>query len=123
MYHLSDIFIDLSASDPLISFMKKGWLLKVNPEDKMLSKCTDAQTKIGEFEKPIYVNFDENLCAHSRNKITGCSKCLEVCPANAIQINGDTVDINTAVCGGCGLCGAVCPSGAADVIYLHQAIC
>ena len=42
---------------------------------------------------------------------------LRSLPANAIQINGDTVDINTAVCGGCGLCGAVCPSGAADVIW------
>ena len=25
---------------------------------------------IGEFEKPIYVNFDENLCAHSETKLT-----------------------------------------------------
>ena len=115
-----DIFIDLSGSDPLISsHEKRDGYYKVNPEDKtVLQKLIlDAQTKIGEFEKPIYVNFDENLCAHSRNKITGCSKCLDVCPANAIQINGDTVDIDTAVCGGCGLCGAVCPSGAADVIW------
>ena len=115
-----DIFIDLSTNDPLISsHEKRDGYYKVNPEDKtaLQKLILDAQNKIGEFEKPIYVNFDENLCAHSRNKITGCSKCLEVCPANAIQINGDTVDINTAVCGGCGLCGVVCPSGAADVIW------
>ena len=31
---------------------------------------------IGVFEKPIYVDFDENLCAHSRNSLTGCSRCL-----------------------------------------------
>ena len=24
---------------------------------------------IGEFEKPLYVKFDENLCAHSKNEI------------------------------------------------------
>ena len=95
-----DIFIDLSGSDPLISsHEKRDGYYKVNPEDKkpLQKLILDAQTKIGEFEKPIYVNFDENLCAHSRNKITGCSKCLEVCPANAIQINGDTVDINTFI--------------------------
>ena len=72
---------------------------------------------IGEFEKPIYVNFDENLCAHSRNQIDGCSRCLDVCPAGAITSAGDTVSIDPAICGGCGFCGAVCPSGAAQTVY------
>ena len=115
-----DIFIDLSGNEPLIqSHEKRDGYYKVDPNDKiaLYKTINDAQSKIGEFEKPIYVNFDENLCAHSRNKIVGCSKCLEVCPANAIQPNGDTVSIDTAICGGCGMCGSVCPSGAAQVVW------
>ena len=28
---------------------------------------------IGEFEKPIYVEYDADLCAFSRNSLAGCS--------------------------------------------------
>jgi ferredoxin len=54
----------------------------------------EAMQLIGEFEKPIYVNFDESICAHSRNKIGGCSRCLDVCPAGAITSLGDHVNID-----------------------------
>ena len=109
---------ELPGSSELNNEKRDGYY-KVDPNDKiaLYKTINDAQAKIGEFEKPIYVNFDENLCAHSRNKIVGCSKCLEVCPANAIQPNGDTVSIDTAICGGCGMCGSVCPSGAAQVVW------
>ena len=115
-----DVFIDLTGKDPLISsFEKRDGYFKVDPNDTLgIEKLIfEAQSKIGEFEKPIYVKFDETLCAHSRNKIMGCSNCLDVCPANAINSDGDTVQIDTAICGGCGLCGSVCPSGAAQVIW------
>ena len=115
-----DIFIDLTGEEPLISsFEKRDGYFKVDPKDKLGIEqlILEAQSKIGEFEKPIYVHFDESLCAHSRNKISGCSNCLDVCPANAINSNGDTVQIDTSICGGCGLCGSVCPSGAAKVIW------
>jgi ferredoxin len=72
---------------------------------------------IGQFEKPIYVKFDENLCAHSRNGITGCTKCLDVCPAGAIQTSGDIISVDPGICGGCGFCGSVCPSGAIQTDY------
>ena len=72
---------------------------------------------IGQFEKPIYVDFDESLCAHSRNGITGCTKCLDVCPAGAILSIGDMVSVDPGICGGCGFCGSVCPSGAIQTDY------
>ena len=115
-----DIFIDLSNDLPLVkSHEKRDGYYKINPQDKIACKniIIEAQSKIGEFEKPIYVKFDENLCAHSRNKIDGCNKCLDACPAGAITPNGDTVSIDSAICGGCGMCGSVCPSGAAQVIW------
>ena len=42
---------------------------------------------------------------------------LDVCPAGAITVAGDHVAIDPAVCGGCGMCGAVCPSGAAQTAF------
>ncbi len=115
-----DIFIDLSDGEPLLTAHKKrDGYFKVDPNDPLaLEKLiSETQSKIGEFEKPIYVRLDDTLCAHSRNQINGCSKCLDACPAGAIQPNGDVVNIDTAICGGCGMCGSVCPSGAAQVIW------
>ena len=68
----------------------------------------------GLVEKPRYVTFTESLCAHSRSRIVGCTRCLEVCPAGAITPAGDHVMIDALVCAGCGQCAAVCPTGAAS---------
>ncbi len=52
------------------------------------------------------------LCAHSRSRVTGCTRCLDVCPASAIAPDGDGVTIDPFLCGGCGGCNSVCPTGA-----------
>jgi ferredoxin len=60
------------------------------------------------------VTFTEHLCAHSRSRIVGCNRCLDLCPTGAIAPAGDHVAIDAAVCAGCGQCAAVCPTGAAS---------
>ncbi len=67
---------------------------------------------VGEFEKPLFAMLDRGLCAHSRNGLEGCHRCLDVCPSSAIEPAGETVRIDPHVCDGCGDCSAVCPSGA-----------
>jgi ferredoxin len=42
---------------------------------------------------------------------------LDVCPAAAIQPDGDVVAIDPFLCGGCGGCNSVCPTGAATYAY------
>ena len=40
--------------------------------------------------------FTADLCAHSRSKIVGCRRCLDLCPTGAIAPNGDHVAIDRA---------------------------
>ena len=112
-----DLIIDLTGAPPLFTgWEKRDGYLRVSAEDtvRLATVAAEAGEMIGAFEKPIYVDYDSELCAHSRNSLNGCSRCLDVCPAGAITSIGDTVEIDPAICGGCGYCGAVCPSGAAQ---------
>ena len=115
-----DLIIDLSENPPMFTgdHKRDGYFRgSTNSPTDLLNIFTKAIDMIGQFEKPIYVNFNENLCAHSRNNKTGCTKCLDVCPAGAIQSIGDIVAVDPGICGGCGFCGSVCPSGAIQTDY------
>jgi ferredoxin len=67
---------------------------------------------VGEFEKPRYFAYRENICAHSRSQVDGCSACIEICSTQAIVADGDHVKVDPHLCMGCGACSTVCPSGA-----------
>jgi ferredoxin len=112
-----DIIIDLTGAPAMFTgWEKRDGYFRVSPDDpvRLATVTAEAGEMIGAFEKPIYIDYNADLCAHSRNSLTGCSRCLDVCPAGAIISAGDTVEIDPAICGGCGYCGAVCPSGAAQ---------
>ena len=72
----------------------------------------EAREAVGEFEKPRFFAYRENLCAHSRSGIDGCSRCIDVCSTEAIAADGDHVKVDPHLCMGCGACASVCPSGA-----------
>lgn len=111
-----DLILDLRGKEPLFpAAEKRDGYFHVDPKSpaavmEALFTMTDM---IGEFEKPRYVDYDAGICAHARSKITGCSKCLDICPTGAIEPNGDTVKYDPFICAGCGLCAMVCPTGAA----------
>ncbi len=112
-----DIILDLRGAGPLFpADHKREGYVRADPGDPLaveraVAKARDLQ---GVFEKPLYIRFEETLCAHSRASRQGCSKCLSVCPTGAITSAGDTVAIDPDICAGCGACAAVCPSGAAS---------
>ncbi len=114
------LILDVSGDAPLmVGHEKRDGYVHVEPTDQaaLMRAVFDLSDMVGEFEKPIYVDYDANICAHSRNQKTGCSNCLDVCPAGAITPNGENVEIDPLVCGGCGSCHSVCPTGAISYNY------
>jgi ferredoxin len=115
-----DLILDLSGAAPLLpAAEKRDGYFRPDPGNpaaiqRALFDLTDL---VGEFDKPRYVDFKADLCVHSRSGRTGCTRCLEVCPAAAIQPDGDVVRIDPFLCGGCGACNSVCPTGAAAYAY------
>ena len=98
-----DIILDLSGGTPLFPAhdLRDGYL-RADPRDPaaMLRAVLKARDLVGNFDKPKYVNFTASLCAHSRSKLTGCHRCLDLCPTSAITPHGDHVKINAEVCAG-----------------------
>jgi ferredoxin len=111
-----DLILDLSGAAPLFSaHARREGYLRPDPRNPAAVQRAlfDLVDLVGEFEKPRYVAFDPALCAHSRSRKIGCTRCLDVCPASAIRPDGDVVAIDPYLCGGCGACHSVCPTGAA----------
>jgi ferredoxin len=112
-----DIVLDLSGGAPLFTAadLRDGYL-RADPGDAtaVLRAVLKARDLVGSFDKPRYVTFSADLCAHSRSQIVGCTRCLDLCPTGAIAPAGDHVLIDAHICAGCGQCAAACPTGAAE---------
>ena len=112
-----DVVLDISGGAALFTAadLRDGYL-RADPGDPaaVLKAVLKARDLIGTFDKPRYVTFTGDLCAHSRSQIVGCTRCLDLCPTGAIAPAGDHVAIDAHICAGCGQCAAVCPTGAAS---------
>lgn len=115
-----DLVLDITGDTPLFPAAdKRDGYFRADPGSpvalaEILFEITDY---VGTFEKPLYVTYNPDICAHSRSKITGCSNCLDNCPAGAISSIGNHVEIDPGLCAGCGACSAVCPTGAVSYDY------
>lgn len=114
------VIFDLTGGTPLFTRPEgRDGYFRPDPGNpaQVMRAVFEASAMSGEFEKPIYVGYDPEICAHSRSRISGCTKCIDNCPAGAITSSGDTVTIDAAICGGCGNCAAHCPTGAVSYQY------
>lgn len=113
-----DLVLDLSAAPLLAAHQKPhGYFAPGAGEADVADAIEQLAQMIGEFEKPKYFRYKERLCAHSRNRQTGCTACIDICSASAIASAGDLVRVNPYLCAGCGACTTVCPTGAMAYAY------
>jgi len=113
-----DLVLDLQR-EPAIRrhSLPQGYLAPgADPLEQALA-AQQLAALVGEFEKPRFVQYRERICAHARSGVTGCTRCLDVCSAEAIAADGDYVKVEPHLCAGCGGCSTVCPSGAMTYAY------
>jgi len=109
-----DTVLDLSAK-PVISskVAPLGYFAPGQDGQALAEALQQLPELVGVFDKPRYFQYKPDICAHSRRGVTGCSNCLDACPADAISSTGsDLINVNPNLCQGCGSCTVVCPSGA-----------
>ena len=108
-----DVVINLS-DNPLFTQHQppQGYFAPSTDAMSRVKMIAEVATLTGEFEKPKYFNYRANICAHGRNKKTGCTQCIDVCSTKAIAPKGDQIEVTPQLCMGCGACTTVCPSGA-----------
>jgi len=113
-----DLILDLSTYPILTMPMKPpGYLTSLMEEPYLSLVEEELKGLTGTFEKPKYFNYDASICAHGRSGITGCTQCIDACPADAITSLIESVEVNPNLCQGGGICASVCPSGAIRYVY------
>lgn len=113
-----DLVLDLSAT-PLIRLphAPQGYLAPGRDPLDQAKAAQELISLVGEFEKPRYAEIKASLCAHSRNQVVGCTRCIDVCSSGAIRPAGNSAGIDPHLCQGCGGCHTVCPTGAVRYAY------
>ena len=108
-----DLVLDVAAS-PMIDrqIAPVGYYATRGDELRLAESAAALIDMTGEFEKPRFFAYDPDICAHGRSGQTGCTRCLDACPTEAIISIGDQVEVNPYLCQGAGACVAACPSGA-----------
>jgi ferredoxin len=101
-----------------------------NVQRKVSFICNCCSCCCGFFQAIRLLNFTNAvvtsnwMAAIDDTKCTGCGKCAEVCPVEAIDIrrnsegkrqpaSAEQVQVDESLCLGCGICCTTCPTGAA----------
>ena len=55
---------------------------------------------------------EQELCLNLRGRLMHCTACGDTCPADALSLTPDSVDLDETRCTGCNSCLPSCPAGA-----------
>ena len=88
----------------------------------LVDAVLELRESVGEFEKPKFFDYQQKICAHSRNEQIGCTACIDVCSAAAIRSDasikgragGGGIVVEPHLCVGCGACTHGLPERRAD---------
>ena len=85
-----------------------------NPLDALMGSLSIDPNTDKPFEPMDYKEIpwsNANRCLRcASGKAEACSRCMDVCPANCIDIHNQSVRIDDETCLQCGLCVAACPT-------------
>ena len=113
-----DLVLDLSPTPVLRQHaLPQGYFAPGASPQRQAEAALALTALVGEFSKPQFFHYKEQLCAHSRNRSIGCNACIDTCSAEAIAGDGDHIKVEPHLCVGCGACTTVCPSGALSYAY------
>lgn len=112
----ADVVID-HAPRPLIdrSVPPFGYCATRGDAVALAAAVAHARALVGRFHKPRYFTYEPRICAHESFGQTGCTRCLDVCGAQAIRSAGRTIAVEPQLCQGCAACALACPTGALSV--------
>jgi ferredoxin len=108
-----DLLLDL-APQPLLhaELPPVGYYRPDTSPPALDALAVELKQMVGTFEKPRYFEYDAERCAHMRNGVVGCTRCIDACPAGAIKSIAERVEVDSWLCQGGGACASTCPSGA-----------
>ncbi|MGQ4914807.1 MAG: 4Fe-4S binding protein [Candidatus Asgardarchaeia archaeon] len=75
-----------------------------------------AQQYLDTTKHEIPIRYGGIVSEIDKNKCTGCTLCVQVCPWSAIHMEGKIAISDPSKCYGCGLCTSVCPVDAISLV-------
>lgn len=112
-----DLILDLSATPYWQREMQAFGYFAPQDEVALQAALEQIVEMQGEFEKPRFFEYSENICAHGRRGLEACRRCLDACPAEAITSLAEKISVDPFLCQGGGTCATVCPTGAIRYAY------
>lgn len=90
--------------------LQQDWQALSNAGNELVDQFTDEAPVFDPDDYKERPRANSTFCVAAVSQdATACTRCLDVCPTNAITIHGATVRVGDD-CRRCGLCSAVCPT-------------
>lgn len=118
-----DLVLDLNEQ-PLLGaeLSPPGYFHVGQTGERLVDAIEQLSGMVGEFEKPAYIQVNHDICAHADRGNIGCTRCLDVCPADALSTRENAlthdpqIEVNVNLCHGAGSCSTACPTGALTLV-------
>lgn len=112
-----DLVIDLAETAALSVEQSPAGYFRAHSQSELEGLIKRCSELVGTFSKPRYFRYDESICAHESYGTPGCTRCLDVCSADAIVSEGSRIAVNPHLCQGCATCTLACPTGALSYVW------